>query len=118
MSLALDRSTVSRLQPEINALQRKQAEEMNKGAQATRKMNAALSSAVRATHPSSVRSHLGTAERESKNVEAAQERAARYGSDISRRMSDLTQAQARVFSGEEKLRKDLAASLLRVGCSR
>lgn len=109
MSLNLDRSSVSRIQLEINALQRKQAEEMNKGAHATRKMNAAQSSASRASNPSSVRSYLSTAEREAKNVEAAQERAARHGTDISRRMGDLAQAQARVFSGEEKQRKDQAA---------
>lgn len=109
MSLSLNRSTVARLQKEINELQRKQAEEMRKVAQATRSMNSAQNSASRASSPSSARSYLSTADREAKNVEAAQERAAKYGTDISRKMSDLTNAQERVFDGEEKQRKDQAA---------
>lgn len=109
MSLSLDRSTVARVQKEINELQRKQAEEMKKGAQATKNMNSAMSSASRASSPSSAKGYLNTADREARNVEAAQERAARYGTDISRKMSDLTHVQGRVFSGEEKQRKEQLA---------
>lgn len=109
MSLSLDRSTVARVQKEINDLQRKQAEEMKKVAQATKNMNSAHGSASRASSPSTARSYLNTADREAKNVEAAQEKAARYGADISRKMIDLTNAQERVFKGEEKQRKDQAA---------
>lgn len=109
MSLSLDRSTVSRLQKEINDLQRKQAEEMKKVAQATKNMNSAHGMASRANSPLTARSYLNTADREAKNVEAAQERAARYGADISRKMNDLTSAHERVFRGEEKQRKDQAA---------
>ena len=109
MSLSLDRSTVARIQKEINDLQRKQADEMKKVAQATKNMNSAQSSALKASNPSSARSYLNTAGREAKNIEAAQERSARYGTDISRKMGDLTHAQARVFSGEEKQRKDQVA---------
>ncbi len=109
MSISLDRSTAARLQKEINDLQRKQAEEMKKVAQATRNMNSAQSSASRAGNPSSARGYLNTADREVKNIEAAQDRAARYGADISRKMTDLTHAQERVFRGEVKQRKDQAA---------
>jgi len=110
MSLSSDRSTVARIQKEINDLQRKQADEMKKVAQATKNMNSAMASASRASSASSVKSYLGTAERESRNVEAAQDRAARYGAEISRKMDDLSRAQARVFSGEEKERRDQAAA--------
>lgn len=109
MSISLDRSTAARLQKEINDLQRKQAEEMKKVAQATRNMNSAQSSASRASNPSSARSYLNTADREGKNIEAAQDRSARCGADISRKMTDLTHAHERVFRGEEKQRKDQAA---------
>lgn len=109
MTLSSDRSAVARLQKEINELQRKQAEEMKKVAQATRNMNSALASASRASSPSSARPYFSTADREAKNVENAQDKAARYGTDISRKMGDLTHAQERVFSGEEKQRKDQAA---------
>lgn len=109
MSLSLDRSTVARVQKEINDLQRKQAEEMKKVAQATKNMNSARGSASRASSPSTARSYLNTADREVKNIEAAQDKAARYGADISRKMIDLTSAQERVFKGEEKQRKDQAA---------
>lgn len=109
MTLSSDRSAVARLQKEINELQRKQAEEMKKVAQATRNMNSALASASRASSPSSARTYFSTADREAKNVENAQDKAARYGTDISRKMGDLAHAQERVFSGEEKQRKGQAA---------
>ncbi|HCW50215.1 MAG TPA: hypothetical protein DGP25_09680 [Brevundimonas sp.] len=110
MSLSSDRSTVARLQKDLNDLQRKQADEMRKVAQATKNMNSAIGSASRAGSPSSAKSYLSTADREAKNVEGAQDRAARYGIDISRKMADLTSAQERVFRGEEKQRKDQAVT--------
>ncbi|MCJ2184546.1 TIR domain-containing protein [Novosphingobium sp. 1949] len=105
MSLTTDRSTVSRIQKDINDLQRKQAEEMKKVATATKKMNAAMASASRASSPSSAKTYLGTAEREAKNIDSAQEKSARYGADIAKKMSDLSQAQQRVLKGEEQERK-------------
>lgn len=79
MSLQYDRSTVTRLQKELSDLQRKQAEEMKRVALATKNMNSALASASRASSPSSASSYLSTANREAKNVETAQGRAAAYG---------------------------------------
>lgn len=109
MSLDSDRSTVTRLQKEINELQGKQADEMKKVAQATKNMNSAMTSASRASSQSMAQSHMRTVDREAKNIESAQEKAARFSADISRKMSDLTRAQERVFSGEERQRKDQAA---------
>lgn len=110
MSLSTDRATVARIQKEITDLQRKQADEMKKAAQATKNMNSAMASASRASSTSTAKSYLSTADRETKNIEAAQDRAARYGADISRKMADLSIAQARVLSGEEKERRDQAAA--------
>lgn len=110
MSLDSDRSTVNRLQKEINDLQAKQADEMRKVAQATKNMNSAMASASRASSQSMAQSHIRTADREANNIQSAQEKAARLGVDISRKMSDLTRAQERVFSGEERQRKDQAAT--------
>jgi hypothetical protein len=110
MSLDSDRSNVSRLQKEINDLQSKQADEMKKVAQATKNMNSAMASASRASSQSMAQSYMRTVDREAKNIESAQEKAARFGTDISRKMSDLTRAQERVFSGEERQRKDQTAT--------
>ncbi len=105
MSLSTDRSTVARIQKDINDLQRKQADEMKKVATATKNMNSAMSSANRASSPSSAKNYLGTAERESRNIDSAQDRAARYSADIASKMSDLSRAQERVLKGEEDERK-------------
>jgi hypothetical protein len=110
MSLSADRSTVARIQKEINDLQRRQSDEMKKVAQAMKKMNSAMASASRASSPSMAKSYMSTADREAKNLETAQDRAARYGGDISRKTDDLARAQARVLSGEEKERRDQAAA--------
>lgn len=110
MSLSNDRSTVARIQKEVADLQRKQGDEATKVADATKKMNAAVASANKATSPSTAKSYLSTAERESRNVEAAQDKQARIATDIARKMGDLTRAQERVLSGEEKERKDQAAA--------
>ena len=105
MSLSYDRSTVSRIQANINDLQKKQAAEMKKVAEATKKMNVAMASANKASSASSAKSYLGTAERESKSLDSAQERAARYSADIAIKMSDLTRAQERVLKGEDSERR-------------
>lgn len=94
MSLSYDRSTVTRIQKEINDLQRRQADEMKRVASATKNMNSAMAAASRAGSASAVKSYVSTAEREAKNVEVAQDKAARYGADISRKMADLTNSGA------------------------
>jgi hypothetical protein len=110
LSLSLDRSTAARIQKDINDLQRRQSEEMKKVAQATKNMNTAMASASRASSPSTAQSYINTANREAKNLETAQDRAARCSADISRKMDDLARAQSRVLAGEEKERQDQAAA--------
>lgn len=109
MSLSIDRSTYVRLQKEISDLQRKQADEMKKVATASKNMNSAIASAGRASL-SSAQSYRNTADREARNIDSAQEKAAKFSSDIARKMVDLNQAQQRVMKGEEKERRDQAAA--------
>jgi len=106
MSLGNDRATVARVQKEIGELQKKQAEEMRKAATASKNMHSTSASAAKATSASTAGSYLRTAEREAGNANTAQERAARYGADIAGKTTDLIRAQERVFTGEEKERKD------------
>lgn len=110
MSLSIDRSTVARIQKDINDLQRKQADEMKKVAQATKNMNSAMSAASRASSVTTAKSYMNTAEREAKNLQSAQDKAARCSTDISRKMDELSRAQLRVANGEEKERRDQAAA--------
>lgn len=106
MSLNMDRSTEARLQKEVNGLQAKQTTEFKKVAQATKNQNTAHNAASRASNPATARMHIAKAERESKNIERAHDQAARFGSDISRKMDELTRVRQRILDGEEKQRKD------------
>ena len=110
MSLSTDRSTVARIQKEVADLQRKQADESKKVADATKKMNAAVASANKASSASMAKSYVGTAERESRNAEIAQEKQARIATDVARKMNDLARAQDSVRTGEEKERKEQATA--------
>jgi TIR domain len=110
MTLSNDRATAAQIQKEVADLQRKQGDEAKKVADSTKKMNAAVSSANKATNPSSAKTYLGAAERESKNVEAAQDKQAKLASDIARKMGDLAKVQDSIRSGEEKERKAQAAT--------
>ena len=109
MSLNNDRATVARLNKDISDLQRKQADEMKRVAIASKNVNSALASASRAS-PSSAQSYRNTADREARNVDAAQEKAARYGADVARKMTDLNRAQEYVLKGEDKERLDQMAA--------
>ncbi|MGB3752395.1 MAG: hypothetical protein WA954_00675 [Parerythrobacter sp.] len=108
MSLNMDRSIEVRLQKEVNGLQAKQTAELRKVAQATKNQNTAHNAASRASSPATAKMHISKAEREAKNIERAQDQAARFGSDISRKMDELTRVRKRILDGEEKQRKDQA----------
>lgn len=106
MSLHLDRSTEARLEREIQTLQMKQAAEMKKVAVATKNQNSAINSAARSTSQASAKSHISKADREARNLERAHEQAARFGSEITRKMDELSRVRKRIFAGEEKQRKE------------
>lgn len=110
MSLSTDRTTAARIQKDIGDLQKKQADEMRKAATASKNMYSASASAAKASSPSTASSYMRTAEREASNANSAQERAARFGSDLASKTADLIRAQERVATGEEKERKDQVAA--------
>ncbi len=110
MSLSYDRSTAGRITKEISDLRVKEAAEIKKEADATRRMNAAQTSASRASSLSSASSYLSAAAREAKNIEAAQDRRARYSADVARKTQELSRAQDRIAKAEEAERKAAAAA--------
>lgn len=110
MSLSSDRSTVSGLTKEISDLRSKEAAEIRREADATKKMNAAQASASRASSASGKSSYLSTAAREAQNIETAQDRRARHSADIARKTQELSRAQDRITKAEEAERKASAAA--------
>ena len=110
MSLSTDRSALARLSKEISDLRVREASEIKKEADATKRMNSAQSSASRSSSASIASMHLGTANRERSNIEAAQDRRARYASDIARKAQDLSRLQERIAQAEEAERKATIAA--------
>lgn len=110
MSLSADQSKSLRLTKEIGDLRSKEAAETKKEADATKKMNAALSSASRASSQSFASMYRNTAAREAKNIETAQDRRARYSSDIARKSQELAGVQERIARTEEASRRAAASA--------
>ncbi len=110
MSLNNDRSTVSRITKEIGSLRSKEAAEIKKEADATKKMNSAHQSASRTGSTSMVSMHLSTASREAKNVEAAQAKRAQYSIEIARKTQELSRIQDRIAAAEATERKKTQAA--------
>lgn len=110
MSLSMDRNLATRLTKEISDLRSKEAGELKKEADATKKLNSAMASASKASSQSSASMHLSTATREAKNVEAAQDRRARYSADGARKSQELARIQDRIARAEEAERKATASA--------
>jgi len=111
MSLSMDRNTFVRLNREIGDLRQREAAELKKEAEATRKMNNAREQARKASSQSTASMYLNTANRELKNAEAAQSARAKYVDDIARKSQELARIQERISKAEEAEHKaSLAAS--------
>lgn len=110
MSLSMDRSTALRLTKEISDLRAKEAGEVKKEADASKKANAAQASASRSSSASSAKNYMSTAAREVKNAEDAQGRRARYSADIAKKSQELSRLQERISRAEESERKAAAAA--------
>ncbi len=108
MSVSTERTTVARLQKAIGDIQRKQADEVRKIAEHTKRANAATASAARASSQSSANTHLSTATRESRNVENAQAKNAAYAADVARKTDELIRAQVRLAKSEEDVSRKTA----------
>jgi hypothetical protein len=98
------------LTKEISDLRSKEAAEIKREAEATRKMNAAHQSASRTSSASMVSSYLSTASREAKNIEAAQGKRAQHSAEIARKTQEVGRIQDRVMKAEEVERKAAATA--------
>jgi hypothetical protein len=101
MSLASDRNTLNRLNAEIAALRRQEADQMRKEAEANRRANSAMSRASKTTSTSSAASYIREAERESKKAEDAQNQRAQLGKKIADKSKDVARIQASIIKAEE-----------------
>jgi hypothetical protein len=110
MSLSQDRSTLSRLNQEIAALRAKEAGEVKKAAEAQRKINSALDSARRTNSASLAKSYLSTADRESKNLQTAQDNQSRYSSQAASKTKSAADLQDKIAKEEERERIKTASA--------
>lgn len=105
MSLSSDRSQLARLNGEIAALRGKEADEIKKMAEATRRMNSALDSARRTSSAATAKMHMSTAERESRSLQAAQKNQGRFSSQAATKTLEANRLQQRIARDEEGERK-------------
>jgi hypothetical protein len=110
MSLAMDRTTLIRLNKEIADLRNKEATEARKVADAQKKMNAAMTSANRATSPSSAKTYLSTADRESKALQTAQAKQGEYSTKAALKAQEAARLSEKIIKEEESDRKRTAAA--------
>ena len=105
MSLSTDRSSLSRLNKEIADLRTKEAAEVKKAAEASKKVNAAMDSARRASSSSTAKSYISTADRESGNAQTAQVNQSRYAHQAASKIKSATDLQDKIAKEEERERK-------------
>ena len=110
MSLANYRTTLSRLNKEIADLRAKEAAEVKKAAEARKRINIALDSARRASSPSSAKNYQSTADRENRNLQAAQDNQSRYSSQAALKIKEAVRVQDKIAKEEENERKKSASA--------
>lgn len=110
MSLANNRSALIRLNNDIALLRRKEADEVKKIADAQRRINSASDSARRASTTSSAKMHLSTIDRESRNLQTAQDNQSRYSSQAATKTKEASRLQERIIREEENERKNALAA--------
>ncbi|MBJ6121380.1 toll/interleukin-1 receptor domain-containing protein [Sphingomonas mollis] len=109
MSLATDRSSLIRINKEIGDMRAKEAAEVKRSAEAQKKMFAAQASATKASSASSRASYASAAERESKNMIAAQSNQSRYSDQVASKSKEAARLQERIVNEEERERKSTQA---------
>lgn len=110
MSLANDRSTLIRLNNDIASLRRKEADEVKKIADAQKRINSAADSARRASSTISAKTYLSTMDRESRNLQTAQDNQSRYSSQAATKAKEASRLQERIIREEESERKKALAA--------
>lgn len=101
MSIATDRSRLNRLNSDMAALRKQEADQMRKEADASKRANAAMSRASKATSASMAASYVREAERESRKAEDAQNQRAQIGKKIADKSSEVARVQTAISKGEE-----------------
>lgn len=110
MSLATDRSSLIRLNKDIADLRTKEAAEVKKGAEAQKKMFSAQASAAKASSTGSQSSYASTADREGKNMMAAQANQSRYADQVASKTREASRLQEKIANEEERERKKAQAA--------
>lgn len=104
MSLSSDRSQFARVNSEIAALRSKEAAELKKVAEATKRMNSALEAARRTNSAATAKMHSSTAERESRSLQTAQNNQGRFSSQAAAKTQEANRLQQRIARAEESER--------------
>ncbi|HYI63821.1 MAG TPA: TIR domain-containing protein [Allosphingosinicella sp.] len=97
----MDRSRLNRVNGDIATLRKQDADQMRKEADATKRANAAMSRAAKATSSSMAASYLREAERESRKAENAQSQRAQIGKKIADKSSEAARVQTAISKAEE-----------------
>lgn len=105
MTLSTDRSTLARLQREISDLRSKEATEVRKQGELTKRMHSASGRATKATSASMLNSHVREAERHARDLESSQARHSIISDRIARKSKEITRLQERISQAEEAERK-------------
>lgn len=110
MSLSNDRSALIRLNKEIAEFRSKEAAEARKGADAQRRMSAAIISAGKSSSISSAKSYVSTADRERNHLHTAQSKESEYSTKAASKTQEAAKLTERIIKEEESERKKAAAS--------
>lgn len=93
MTIEIDQRTLDRHRAALVELHKKDAQQAEKVAVATRKMNSSSAQAAKATSPGTVQSRLRDAERHARDLERAQDQRATIAKAISQKSSEIARAE-------------------------
>ena len=105
MSIATDRTTLTRLQKDIADLRKKDAEEAKKEADAVKKYNSAVQAAEKASSSSAKQTRLREAERHQTQIANSAKKRAGYSNQIARKLDESNRVQDRLTKAETADRK-------------
>lgn len=105
MSLSANQASLLRLNKEIADLRAKEAKEVSKAAEASKRANIAMDSARRAKSASTSKNYVSTAERETRNAQTAQVNQTRFAQQAALKIKSAAVLQERIAREEERERK-------------
>ena len=110
MSLDVDRNTLNRLNRDIGDLRSKEAAEVRNEAEASKRANVANQQALKAGSLSSAKTYFAAAQRETKKSLSAQDRRARFSSEIAKKSQEAARISERILRAEDTERKSVQAA--------